>query len=96
MHCLELSEVVKFECGRLEFARCHLGDVFVFGGDVFDKGNGDIRIARLLLDFKADPDLPPKKPPDFRGASEEEREEHHRLDEEVESDPDDLGYGQYH
>ena len=38
--------------GHLQFARPECGDSFVFGGDVFDKGDGDIRICTELLRFK--------------------------------------------
>lgn len=51
--CVELSQVVSFDgTGRLQFARAGVHDVFVFGGDAFDKGPGDIRIANALLQFK--------------------------------------------
>lgn len=39
---------------KLQFRPCDIGinSFFVFGGDVFDNGPGDIQVARLLLDFK--------------------------------------------
>eukprot|EP00927_Polykrikos_kofoidii_P076542 TRINITY_DN73612_c0_g1_i1.p1 TRINITY_DN73612_c0_g1~~TRINITY_DN73612_c0_g1_i1.p1 ORF type:complete len:510 (+),score=95.82 TRINITY_DN73612_c0_g1_i1:179-1708(+) len=51
--CVELSRVVRFGAdGHLEFSREQDADLFVFGGDVFDKGLGDIRIATALVRFK--------------------------------------------
>eukprot|EP00441_Pelagodinium_beii_P007378 CAMPEP_0197702862 /NCGR_PEP_ID=MMETSP1338-20131121/125056_1 /TAXON_ID=43686 ORGANISM="Pelagodinium beii, Strain RCC1491" /NCGR_SAMPLE_ID=MMETSP1338 /ASSEMBLY_ACC=CAM_ASM_000754 /LENGTH=447 /DNA_ID=CAMNT_0043286745 /DNA_START=59 /DNA_END=1399 /DNA_ORIENTATION=+ len=51
--CVELSRVVGFnDAGELQFSRPHEADRFVFGGDVFDKGPGDIRIAVELVRFK--------------------------------------------
>ena len=47
-----LSEVLAFDDGQtLVFQRPGI-DHFVFGGDAFDKGDGDIRISHLLTDFK--------------------------------------------
>ena len=51
--CVSLSQIVEFDCeGQLSFKRKEASDSFVFGGDVFDKGDGDLRIARQLLCFK--------------------------------------------
>eukprot|EP00445_Apocalathium_hangoei_P066052 CAMPEP_0204114176 /NCGR_PEP_ID=MMETSP0361-20130328/4094_1 /ASSEMBLY_ACC=CAM_ASM_000343 /TAXON_ID=268821 /ORGANISM="Scrippsiella Hangoei, Strain SHTV-5" /LENGTH=511 /DNA_ID=CAMNT_0051064659 /DNA_START=50 /DNA_END=1585 /DNA_ORIENTATION=- len=51
--CVELSRVVCFgPDGTLQFVRQDEQDIFVFGGDVFDKGPGDIRIASALVDLK--------------------------------------------
>ncbi|CAE7226602.1 unnamed protein product, partial [Symbiodinium pilosum] len=51
--CVALSEVVEFNSeGSLSFKRRDAQDYFVFGGDVFDKGLGDLRIAGQLLEFK--------------------------------------------
>lgn len=53
--CVKLSRVVAFKseaCEELQFSRLDKLDRFVFGGDVFDKGPGDIRIARALANFK--------------------------------------------
>ncbi|OLP74841.1 hypothetical protein AK812_SmicGene45511 [Symbiodinium microadriaticum] len=47
------AEVVEFDSeGQLAFKRKEASDSFVFGGDVFDKGDGDLRIAKQLLSFK--------------------------------------------
>mmetsp|Transcript_41456 Transcript_41456/g.75110 ORF Transcript_41456/g.75110 Transcript_41456/m.75110 type:complete len:497 (+) Transcript_41456:21-1511(+) len=50
------SKIVQFTqgttCFELEFKRKDYEDVFVFGGDYCDKGDGDIRIARSLVEFK--------------------------------------------
>ena len=52
--CIELSSVVDLDdrTGDLHFSRAKADDMFVFGGDVFDKGPGDIRIASALVRFK--------------------------------------------
>ncbi|CAJ1373278.1 unnamed protein product [Effrenium voratum] len=50
MRCVEMSSVVCWDSGKLEFANS--SDTFVFGGDVFDKGTGDLRIAQQLVHFK--------------------------------------------
>ena len=51
--CVALSEVVEFNSqGSLSFKRRDAQDSFVFGGDVFDKGLGDLRIAGQLVEFK--------------------------------------------
>eukprot|EP00930_Biecheleria_cincta_P020450 TRINITY_DN15391_c0_g1_i1.p1 TRINITY_DN15391_c0_g1~~TRINITY_DN15391_c0_g1_i1.p1 ORF type:complete len:891 (+),score=144.56 TRINITY_DN15391_c0_g1_i1:586-3258(+) len=51
--CVELSRVVRFDAEeQLDFCRSGELDKFVFGGDVFDKGLGDIRIASALVAFK--------------------------------------------
>jgi len=51
--CVELSRVVHFDAEQqLEFTRPGELDKFVFGGDVFDKGPGDVRIASALVAFK--------------------------------------------
>ncbi|CAE8598522.1 unnamed protein product [Polarella glacialis] len=51
--CVELSEVVHFDdAGQLCFSRSDKADKFIFGGDAFDKGPGDIRIATALVNFK--------------------------------------------
>jgi hypothetical protein len=47
---LRVSKVLREERGRLEFRRPD--DSFVFGGDCFDRGTGDLVIARMLVDFK--------------------------------------------
>lgn len=54
-----LSNVVEMVEGsdsphfpELRFRRHYVQDHFVFGGDAFDKGDGDIRIASMLTDFK--------------------------------------------
>ena len=50
---MSLSHIIQFGPeGQLSFKRTEAEDRFVFGGDVFDKGTGDLRIARQLLDFK--------------------------------------------
>ena len=51
--CVAISRVIKFDpAGQLAFLRQTGEDFFVFGGDVFDKGPGDLRIAQQLVDFK--------------------------------------------
>jgi hypothetical protein len=50
---LRVSKVLREERGRLEFRRPD--DSFVFGGDCFDRGTGDLVIARMLVDFKIPP-----------------------------------------
>jgi len=51
--CVELSTVVDFaEDGTLRFAKEESQDIFVFGGDTCDKGEGDIRIVKALVAFK--------------------------------------------
>ena len=51
--CVALSRVLEFDAsGSLAFARPASKDVFVFGGDVFDRGPGDIRIATELVRLK--------------------------------------------
>eukprot|EP00913_Durusdinium_trenchii_P021482 g20189.t2 len=48
-----LSDVVGWDSdGELAFINDPEKDGFVFGGDVFDKGTGDLRIAQQLLAFK--------------------------------------------
>jgi len=51
--CVALSRVVRFNAsGELEFCRASHADIFVFGGDTCDKGNGDLRIIEALVAFK--------------------------------------------
>jgi hypothetical protein len=46
------SDVLRFESeGKLGFRKP--GAVFVHGGDLFDRGAGDIRLSHMLCDFKA-------------------------------------------
>lgn len=47
---VKLSEVLTLKDGTLEFI--DNSSKFVFGGDLFDKGPGDIRLAKLMVDFK--------------------------------------------
>lgn len=53
-HCVDISSVISFGGdGSLEFSRdSSHEDVFVFGGDTCDKGDGDIRITQVLVAFK--------------------------------------------
>ncbi len=45
------SDVVRFEEeGRLGWKQPNA--VFVHGGDLFDRGPGDIRLSRMLCEFK--------------------------------------------
>lgn len=49
------SEVLKFSpTGNLAWRRENANDVFVHGGDLFDRGPGDIRLSRLLCRFHDD------------------------------------------
>jgi len=51
--CVALSRVVCFDpAGDLIFSRPSASDIFVFGGDVFDRGPGDLRIATELVRMK--------------------------------------------
>ena len=44
------SRVVRLQDSVLEFLNDD--DYFVFGGDLFDRGNGDLRLSKLFCDFK--------------------------------------------
>mmetsp|Transcript_25529 Transcript_25529/g.31390 ORF Transcript_25529/g.31390 Transcript_25529/m.31390 type:complete len:467 (+) Transcript_25529:259-1659(+) len=47
---VERSKIVSFDKdGNLKLSE---NGIFVFGGDIFDKGPGDIRIARLVINLK--------------------------------------------
>jgi hypothetical protein len=49
--CVEGSEVLYYDgSGRLCLRD---GCVFVFGGDAFDRGPGDLRVGSLLVELKA-------------------------------------------
>jgi len=51
--CVALSTVVcSGEDGALSFSREEGQDIFVYGGDTCDKGDGDIRIVQALVAFK--------------------------------------------
>eukprot|EP01063_Lacrimia_lanifica_P022814 TRINITY_DN30328_c0_g1_i1.p1 TRINITY_DN30328_c0_g1~~TRINITY_DN30328_c0_g1_i1.p1 ORF type:complete len:487 (+),score=139.04 TRINITY_DN30328_c0_g1_i1:80-1462(+) len=57
--CVARSPLLRRGCdtqrggkARLEFASPAAHDAFVYGGDCFDKGGGDIEVAEALLDFK--------------------------------------------
>lgn len=49
LNSLKISNTIYFKDDRLEIRS---NSIFVFGGDLFDKGPGDIRICQLLLDLK--------------------------------------------
>ena len=50
---VRISEALSYEENSPRRAlRLEDGFAFVFGGDLFDKGSGDIRLCRLLCDLK--------------------------------------------
>lgn len=49
---LKRSNQIQLVDGSLSFRNYSSNQRFIFGGDVCDKGPGDLRIARLLVDFK--------------------------------------------
>jgi predicted phosphodiesterase len=49
--CVDRSAVLEYDAEERIYT-LKAGDTFIFGGDVCDKGPGDIRIVKILTDLK--------------------------------------------